>query len=198
MHGIWLRQETILLWSLEEGNMSAKKHFFTRNKKLLHEPLGKTPKNKNVGNKSVNIREKETGREQSSKLVAIKQNRKPELPIIYRKITESIYSWVSLKKIPIILCLLLLLGLSFYAGFLLIRNVSGFVHSLSQREKLMQEENLWENIVQRYPSYRDAYFQLAVISYRLGDPDQEREFLNKTLQIDPNFVPAQNLQNLSK
>jgi len=41
-----------------------------------------------------------------------------------------------------------------------------------------------------YPKYVDAYTDLGVVYSRLGEWDQEREFLTKALNINDHFVPA--------
>lgn len=66
-----------------------------------------------------------------------------------------------------------------------------------QRESLSQDLGLWEGIAQKYPTYRDAYFQASVLAYRLGDSTKEQILLDKTLQLDPNYAPAQNLEKIS-
>lgn len=63
---------------------------------------------------------------------------------------------------------------------------------------LQQELRTWEDVTSRYPTYRDAYFEAAVLAYRLGDRQKELLYLQKVLAIDPNFVPAQQLKNFAK
>lgn len=63
---------------------------------------------------------------------------------------------------------------------------------------LKQQLQTWEDVTNRYPTYRDAYFEAAVLAYRLGDRHKEALYLQKVLTIDPNFLPAQQLKNLSK
>lgn len=62
------------------------------------------------------------------------------------------------------------------------------------RNALQEQMTIWENISKEYPTYRDAYFQAAVLAYRLGDSTKERLYLEKTLQLDPNYEPAKKLQ----
>lgn len=49
---------------------------------------------------------------------------------------------------------------------------------------------LWEKITQEKPDYRDGYFQIAVLYYKLGENEKVREYVEKTLLLDPNFEPA--------
>src|SRR5260221_2697089 len=60
--------------------------------------------------------------------------------------------------------------------------------------KLQQNLKTWENIAQRYPTYRDAYFEAAILAYRLGDREKEAVYIDKILMIDPNFQPAIDLR----
>lgn len=64
--------------------------------------------------------------------------------------------------------------------------------------KLQHELTTWENVTKAYPTYRDAYFEAAVLAYRLGKKEKEEMYLQKTLSIDPNFAPALELKKLSK
>lgn len=68
---------------------------------------------------------------------------------------------------------------------------------LTKRAKLQTEMTLWENIAVKYPTYRDANFKVAVIAYQLGDRQKEELYLHKTLEIDPNYIYAQNLGKLA-
>lgn len=70
----------------------------------------------------------------------------------------------------------------------------------ADEERIEVEKDLltWENMTQRYPTYRDAYFEAAVAAYRLGQIQKEQEFLQKLQQIDPNFVLTGKLEEISK
>ena len=69
----------------------------------------------------------------------------------------------------------------------------------SQRHAVLQKELItWEAVTQKYPGYRDAYFEAAVVAYQLGDKGKVEGYLQKVLAIDPNFTPAQQLKALTK
>ncbi len=80
------------------------------------------------------------------------------------------------------------------------------VHDLKekgQREvmhgKLVTELGFWRWISKNYSGYRDAYFHVAVLDYQLGDLADARVNLQKTLELDPNFQKARDLESfLSK
>ena len=59
-----------------------------------------------------------------------------------------------------------------------------------KREKLEKEVLYWEGIATSHKSYRDAYFKLALLQYQLGNKEKARLYIEKTLEIDPNFTPA--------
>lgn len=68
----------------------------------------------------------------------------------------------------------------------------------TERAQLMKDLQTWEGVTKRYSTYRDAYFEAAVLAYRLGKTQKEQEFLQKLRQIDPNFGLAQELEKISR
>lgn len=166
--------------------MPTKKRFFKRNKEK-----------ETVGNKSVKSREK--------RAVVVKSSNnkneppKPQLPNISRIITESklklpayhiTKQWLLyLKLTTVILAGLLVIWLGIQVGV----QIAGLLKVSSQRQLIQAKRDTWEDIAQKYPTYRDAYFQVALLSYQLGDSNTQLEYLQKTLAIDPNFAPAKNM-----
>lgn len=122
-----------------------------------------------------------------------------ELPSFYRKITEGIgkfkasHAQFSLKKVALLVFFLIIIGVSVWQGILTGEKLLFLKNVVEERVKLSQDLKLWESIMAKYPGYRDAYFQAAVLAYRLGDTKKEKEYLGKTLQIDPNYQPAKSL-----
>lgn len=175
-------------------------------------PGGFSPSHKGksvFGNKSVNLREKEA---QVVKSDDKKISQKPingykalKLPNILRSITDVYHSFIfflkagfSVKKSIVIVYVVIIFGLSFWQTVLLVQKGLALQSLLAQREKISQELSLWENITQKYPTYRDAYFQAAILAYRLGDISKEQTLLSRTLQLDPNFQPGQDLEKISR
>ena len=62
--------------------------------------------------------------------------------------------------------------------------------------KLEREKIYWEQIIAQSPSYRDAYLQLSVISYQLGNSEEVKQWMNKMYEIDPNFEVSPTLMPL--
>lgn len=63
----------------------------------------------------------------------------------------------------------------------------------NEPQRINEEIQKWEKIVLAKPDYRDAYFQLAILHYQLYNDKQAKEYLEKTLSLDPNFDPAKKL-----
>ncbi len=66
----------------------------------------------------------------------------------------------------------------------------------SQRSQLEKQIVYWENVVAGHKNYRDAYFTLALLEYKLGNNVKARMYLDKTFYIDPNFEEGRKLEQL--
>lgn len=56
-----------------------------------------------------------------------------------------------------------------------------------RREEINMEIKHWQEIVNTYKDYRDGYFKLAILEYRLKDLEKSKYYLDKALTLDPNF-----------
>lgn len=54
----------------------------------------------------------------------------------------------------------------------------------------------WEQIINDKPNYRDGYLQLAYLYYKLSEDGKAKQALQKALELDPNFEPAQELERI--
>jgi tetratricopeptide (TPR) repeat protein len=54
--------------------------------------------------------------------------------------------------------------------------------------------NFWQSIADKYEGYKDAYFQMAVLDYQLGNLQKAKSENKKALSLDPNFTDAQKLE----
>ncbi|KPJ71036.1 hypothetical protein AMJ51_00295 [Microgenomates bacterium DG_75] len=52
----------------------------------------------------------------------------------------------------------------------------------------------WGKLIEEKPDYRDAYLQLAYLHYKLYENEEAKEYLEKALELDPNFKPAKELE----
>jgi tetratricopeptide (TPR) repeat protein len=67
-----------------------------------------------------------------------------------------------------------------------------------QREVLAKDLSFWKNFIAKYPNYPDAYFQVSILEYRLGDTSKARVYVEKGLSLDPNSGSGRKLEQLLK
>lgn len=112
-----------------------------------------------------------------------------QFPNIYRFITELPRS----KKLFYGKVLLVsfvsgfLIMATFLKGFELVQSVHAVQTLDERRSDLVEQKTYWEQVISKHEGYRDAYFKLALLSYQLGDEKGMKIYLDKTLEIDPNF-----------
>lgn len=77
------------------------------------------------------------------------------------------------------------------------------IHNIQTKQQIEAERNniyseivYWEKVVKRYPNYRDAYFALSVLEYRIGDIKKAKEYLTKVFKLDPNFKEGKELEKI--
>lgn len=85
---------------------------------------------------------------------------------------------------------ILVLSLSVYSGYREKERLS------AEKTRLTREADFWQKQINMRPNYRDAYFSLALIQYRLKDLNLSKENLDKALTLDPNFSEGRDLQKL--
>jgi hypothetical protein len=56
-----------------------------------------------------------------------------------------------------------------------------------EKVKLIKEQIFWEKEITDKPDFRDAYFGLAIVDYRLNDFGGAIKNVEKSLEIDPSF-----------
>lgn len=101
-------------------------------------------------------------------------------PRIYRFITEQ-HTELALLSLIVLVALFVV--------------SSDVLSLLEQRQKLQLERQRvlsridgWEDVLTKYPGYRDGYLNLAVLEYQFGDFQKSRGYTEKTLQLDPQFT----------
>lgn len=114
-----------------------------------------------------------------------------KFPRISRFITER----AGYERIAIILSLILIIATGFI-GYQLYVNFQEKQKLDAEREKISQEIEHWQGIISKYKNFRDAYFQLAVLEYRVGEFEKAKSYLKKTLELDPNFEKGRELEKL--
>ncbi len=63
----------------------------------------------------------------------------------------------------------------------------------NEPQRIKEEIVFWEKTVADKPNYRDAYLQLAILNYQIYENQKAKEYLNKALEIDPNFEVTKEL-----
>lgn len=63
----------------------------------------------------------------------------------------------------------------------------------TREEREKNEMRFWENTIVTHPDYRDAYIQLASLSYAQGNLTKTKEYLTRAAALDPNGKSVGNL-----
>ncbi len=56
--------------------------------------------------------------------------------------------------------------------------------------KITSDLERWKKIVEDKPDYRDGWYQIALLQWRLSDSIAAKNSLIKALELDPNYKPA--------
>lgn len=121
----------------------------------------------------------------------VKKNKvgnKNKSPRIYRIITDKLF-WVSVVS-TVLLVLVSYIAFNTYIKFNELQKLT------KERERIILEINHWEKVVADYKDYRDAYFRLAVLEYQLGESEKSKKYLDKALELDPNFEKGRELEEI--
>ncbi len=65
-----------------------------------------------------------------------------------------------------------------------------------KRENIETQIKFWQSVNQKYPGFRDSYFQSALLEYQLKDFDKSRRYLEEALKLDPNFKDGIKLEEI--
>lgn len=112
-----------------------------------------------------------------------------EFPSNYRTITEKSFS---------VLAILSIISLVFFIFLLstrLFQNYQAYDKISSQRQELSGKINYWNSILDKFPGYSDASFNLAILYFQLNNLQKARAYLEKTLIFDPNYPQADKLDS---
>jgi tetratricopeptide (TPR) repeat protein len=107
-----------------------------------------------------------------------------------RFITEGKFSERQSREIKVFLVSLasiFLLALIFLQGVTLWYNLTEQQTLVQQRAQLQNEALYWEGIANKYQGYRDVYYRIAAIQYKLGNYSESQKYVKKALELDPNF-----------
>jgi tetratricopeptide (TPR) repeat protein len=133
--------------------------------------------------------------------------KKRQFPSIYRLIPEKIsfrllrrpklskIAFLALASISILVSLVLVAGIGFFA----VQTYQNFNQAMqinNQRQGLQGKINFWQSISDKYEGFKDAYFQKALLEYKLGQIDKAKTDNQKALLLDPNFEDAKKLESV--
>lgn len=125
-----------------------------------------------------------------SRLEQKAEKRPRQLPSISRLITEY-------KKIIVFVLLLIALStIIYFAGLQTYRHYQEKEKVMSERKTILTRIAYWQKVVTEKKDYRDGYFQLAVLLYRLGRKEQAKMYLGQALKLDPNFEEGRKLEKI--
>jgi len=66
----------------------------------------------------------------------------------------------------------------------------------SDPEEIKKLITLWQKIIEEKPGYRDGYVQLAYLHYKIYENEKAKEYLEKAIELDPNYEPTRELEKI--
>ena len=78
----------------------------------------------------------------------------------------------------------------FFSSVRLFEDFEKYTAVLGEKKLLLQQKSYWQDVVTKYPSYRDAHFRLGVLAYQEGRRDVALLEAEKAVELDPTFVEA--------
>lgn len=78
----------------------------------------------------------------------------------------------------------------------LYRNFNEEKKLTAEKIKTLSDKAFWEYQIEARPDYRDAYFSLALINYKLMNFNEARENLDKSMDLDPNFKEGKDFEEI--
>lgn len=111
-----------------------------------------------------------------------------EFPSNYRTITETSISILAIFSIISLVFFILFLSARLYQDYQTYAQIS------SQRQQLSGKINYWSSILDKFPEYSDASFNLAILNFQLNSLQKARSYMEKTLIFDPNYPQADKLE----
>lgn len=124
----------------------------------------------------------------------------PELfPKAFRKHLVSTRKWFKKSgrsigyKVTIFILINLIL-FSFVLTFVFVELLDQYKTVQEEQASIRSELLYWENALATVPNSPDIYFQAGVAAFQLGDKVRANTYINKALELDPQFESARELQ----
>jgi len=111
-------------------------------------------------------------------------------PSFFRFITEYSFTHQQSQNIKIFLSSFLslfLLGLIFLQGVVFWHQMQQQQYVAQQKSQLQKEVKYWQQVADKYQGYRDVYYRIASLQYKLGNIQEAQSYVKKALELDPNF-----------
>jgi tetratricopeptide (TPR) repeat protein len=141
--------------------------------------------------------------------------KKPQFPNIYRIITERGVFKIPLKSTfrlslkpklnkflvifaamtALVVIVVSAVGIAFFS-VKVYQNYQEITQINAQRQQIQSKINFWQSIADKYEGFKDAYFQMAILDYNLGNFQKAKLENVKALTLDPNFNDAKNLEEV--
>lgn len=67
------------------------------------------------------------------------------------------------------------------------QNVQKLKQIRLERQQIAKEIRYLQTLEGEYAGYRDMYYRIAVLEYKLGDINHSKQYIQKALAVDPNF-----------
>lgn len=108
----------------------------------------------------------------------------------------SLPKWFSFRFLILLIFLsILLLQASQFTSYLYDRYLAQ-TQKQGEIQEIEAKITHWQEVVKEKPDYRDAYFELALLSYRLKRITEAKMYLEKVLELDPNYGPAKDFERI--
>jgi len=107
-----------------------------------------------------------------------------------RLITEFTFTHSQSQNIKVTLVSIVsifLLVLIFIEGVIIWDNIKQREVLSQEHQQLQSEVSYWEGVANKYQGYRDVYYKIAALQYKLGDISDSQKYVKKALELDPNF-----------
>jgi tetratricopeptide (TPR) repeat protein len=132
-----------------------------------------------------------------------------EFPSISRFITERIHFksqnkateqkvYVYISTSLTLVVAIVLLVLTSFVGYSLFQNYNQYQNLQSKRQEIYSKVNFWKSIAEKYTGYPEAYFNIAVLYYEVGQLENSQKYLSEVLLLNPNYPGADKLENKLK
>ncbi len=84
---------------------------------------------------------------------------------------------------------MLVIGI-FVQGLSLTHNLSKQEDASNRQKEISAELDFWKEFIGKNGDYRDVYYRMAELEYKLGNINEARLNLAKVEELDPNFKDA--------